>query len=222
MTFIEAIQLGCELCGTYVPMPADPSRRDREPLTSKSKIDTFITSMKGRYGANKAAKALKFVVEYSNSPMETILELLLCLPKRYGGYGLPVPLMNHSIRLTRSEARELGRSAFLCDLCWPDFGYALEYYGREWHTDVQSVAHDALRQSDLHYHGIDIDIVTYEQLQTVSQVQVLATKVAKRLSIRLRKPSDLCIAARERLHRELIVGQSQGSLQNEFPESAGC
>lgn len=222
LSFVETIRLGCELCGTYIPTPANSSSRDRKPLTSKEKIDAFITSMRGRYGVKKAAKALKYVVEYSNSPMETTLELLLCLPNCYGGYGLPVPSMNHPITLTRSEAHELGRSVFLCDLFWPEAGYALEYYGREWHADAQSVAHDALRQSDLHYCGIDIDVVTYEQLQTASQVQILATKVAKRLSIRLRKPSDRWIVLRNRLHRELIGWRSSDSLQNTYTELTSC
>ena len=84
------------------------------------------------------------------------------------------------------------------------------------------MAHDALRQSDLHYCGIDIDVVTYEQLQTASQVQILATKVAKRLSIRLRKPSDRWIVLRNRLHRELIGWRPSDSLQNMYTELTGC
>lgn len=200
----ETVRLGYELCGTYVVNPADPARNHREQLTTPAKLRHFLNKAGPIRGSRKADLALKYVIEKSNSPMETKLAMLLCLPFHYGGYGLPQPQMNHVIKLGKEQERLLGHSVFICDLYWPFAQYALEYYGREWHTGAQQVAYDARRSGMLQYRGIDIHVVTYEQLETPEDVGLLAKLVAKRLGVRLRKPNESCLAARNGLHQHLI------------------
>ncbi len=131
--------------------------------------------------------------------------MLLCLPNRYGGYGIPKPQMNYEVKLGRVQARKTGHIKFKCDLYWKFAAYALEYYGRDWHTGVQQVAHDAWRQGELQYRGIDVTVVTYEQVDTPEHVEMLARKVAKRLGVRIRKPGETCVEARKELHARLLA-----------------
>ena len=155
-------------------------------------------------GYRQALKALDYILENSNSPMETVLAMLLCLPCRYGGFGLPKPRMNYAIKLASAQARAVGHSMFICDLYWAFASFALEYYGREWHTGVEQVAYDARRMGELQYCGVEISVVTFEQIASPGQVELLASKVAKRLGVRLRKPSEGCVQMRRALHERLI------------------
>ncbi|MBQ9041345.1 MAG: hypothetical protein IJ111_00855 [Eggerthellaceae bacterium] len=209
LSFWETVRLGYELCGTYIVNPSDPARNHREQLTTLAKLRRFLQAIGPIRGSRKAKLALKYVIEKSNSPMETTLTMLLCLPFHYGGYGLPQPQMNHVIKLGKEQAYLLGQSLFICDLYWPFAHYALEYYGREWHTGAQQVAYDARRSGMLQYRGIDIHVVTYEQLETPEDVELLAKLVAKRLGVRLRKPNESCLTARDGLHRYLIGAKSK-------------
>lgn len=212
VSFWDAVRLGFELCGTYVIDPAQEGANRREPLTTVSKLRRFLEAAVPMPGFRQALKALDYVIENSNSPMETVLAMLLCLPCRYGGFGLPKPEMNHVVKLSESQARAVGHAVFICDLCWPHASYALEYYGREWHTGVDQVAYDARRMGELQHRGVDIAVVTFEQISSPEQVEALAAKVAKRLGVRLRKPTESCAAARRALHERLIGARgSDGS-----------
>ena len=204
LSFHAAVRLGYELCGTYIVRPDEHAKNEREPLSSIAKLRRFAEHAEAIRGRRKALVALKYVVEGSNSPMETALAMLLCLPCHYGGFGLPKPKMNYSIKLGKEQSRSTGRGEYRCDLYWKESAFALEYYGREWHTGASQVAYDARRQSDLQAQGIEVAVVTHEQLETPDLVEELAKKVARKVGSRIRKPTVGCACARVELHRYLI------------------
>ena len=61
--------------------------------------------------------------------METMDEMLLCLPYKYGGYGLKKPLMNTPINLQGRASIITGKSKCIADLCWPEAKLILEHQG---------------------------------------------------------------------------------------------
>ena len=85
----KLIQLGFELCGTYDTTNGDV--RECAPLTTVDRLDAFLASLGPMHGKKNASYALRYVANNSASPRETALAMLLCLPYRMGGYGIPMP-----------------------------------------------------------------------------------------------------------------------------------
>ncbi|MCL2151179.1 MAG: hypothetical protein FWH50_03010, partial [Coriobacteriia bacterium] len=100
LSFVESIALGCEFTGSYrLDKWTEPERgfRDDQPLSSVAKLESFVAKAAGVSGCVKARKALPYIIENSASPMETVIAILLTLPYRYGGFGLPQPTLNMDI-----------------------------------------------------------------------------------------------------------------------------
>ena len=85
LSMINLILLGLELCGSYAPCPYANRYDERPPVTSKEKLLGFCERAKGIRGVAAASKALRWVIDGSNSPAESALMLYLCLPVRLGG-----------------------------------------------------------------------------------------------------------------------------------------
>ena len=89
------VKLGDELCSSYREDDYDARGfMQVTPRTNVARLARYIDKMAGCKGAKAARYALRFVAGNAASPMEVALVMLLCLPKRYGGYGLPLPEMN--------------------------------------------------------------------------------------------------------------------------------
>ena len=72
-------------------------------------VDAFLDSVGKVNGKAKAKRALKYVIDGSLSPMETMVYMLLCLPVMLGGYGLPKPEMNSIIELDEEKSKEYNK-----------------------------------------------------------------------------------------------------------------
>lgn len=112
--------------------------------------------------------------------MESLLSMLLCLPRSLGGFGLPRPELNFPI-----ETNEGGVVMRRCDLCWPDQRFALEYDSDTFHSDASKLHLDSSRRSTLEKAGVHVVSVTKNQVFDRGQLLNLATIVSKRLGKRL-------------------------------------
>ncbi|MCI8469244.1 MAG: hypothetical protein HFJ75_07135 [Eggerthellaceae bacterium] len=162
------IALGSELCSGFSVAGASGDLVRRMPLSSAGDLGRFLARTRGCAGHRAASVAASYVVEGALSPPEVIAALLAGLPTRYGGYGLGIPLVNcDPSGMSRVEdivaggGRRLG--TYVCDALWPRYGVALEYQGRDSHTEG-SVARDAVRQARLGRAGINVVPLTHEQL----------------------------------------------------------
>lgn len=99
----------------------------RPPLTSLDLLAQYLSKCAGVRGVCPARKALSYAVKGFRSPAETSLALLLTLPARLGGYGLPTCVANHRIDLAESRGRYLRTPYLLADLAWPTEMVAMEY-----------------------------------------------------------------------------------------------
>lgn len=204
------IALGCELCGRYVMLPKGvehPSSLDSmpkrlTPLTSVSRIARFLEDAGKGNGKAKAQRALKYVVDDSRSPMETMVYMLLCLPVMLGGYGLPKPEMNAEIPLD-DEARIIARRRH-CegDLCWPGAKLDIEYHG-EVHVGAAQMKSDVGRELGIEHMGWRVITVTSPQVLDASQFETVAKEAAARLGKRLRASVFEATAQRNNLRYEL-------------------
>jgi len=202
----KLIALGIELCGSY----ALPSKKfkskdndtsgqtskdydastqssyDLTPLTSKRKLKGFTDRMEGWPGYRQAIKALRYIEDGSASPMETILFILLTLPYRYGGYGIPKPELNGRIYPKKGVKKFSGRSFYRGDLLWREAGVVAEYNSDTEHSGSERIASDAIRRSDLDLCGIYEVTVTKGQMRNVDLFDKVARQIAVRVGKKLR------------------------------------
>lgn len=199
-------ELCMELCGNYSLAPeAQQGFLNREQsLTSISSITCLLQSIPGEIGVNKLEHAMKFVKDGSRSPMETREFLMLCLPKRYGGYGLPYPEINARIALNASEQAIANRRYFECDMLWRDQKVAIEYDGHGNHESYQDRARDAIKRNILLDKGFSTFTVTGGQITDVHSFDKIAHELAKALHHRLYQFPKDWILRRTELRRELF------------------
>lgn len=206
----QLIALGCELCGQYVLLPENvthPTTLDEmpkrlSPLTNVRKIAAFLKATGEAKGKEKAVRALKYVVDGSRSPMETMAYMLLCLPVMMGGYGLPKPELNATIPLD-DEAKTIARRSH-CegDLCWADARLDIEYHG-EVHVGAAQMKSDVGRELGIEHMGWRVITITSPQVFDADQFEVVAKEAAARMRKRLRKSALEATLQRDALRHEL-------------------
>lgn len=197
----KLIELGYEFCGTY-----DTSNGrvcECLPLTSADKLMAYVESTGPVYGKKKALRALRYDLDGSASPRETVLSMLLCLPYALGGYGLPVPLMNHRVDLSARARRIAGRKYLVCDLYWPDVKLNVEYDGGL-HVEAERVSKDSMRRDALLSMGVKVVTITKWQVNDGGEMNAIAHLVAECLGRKLRYKDPGFTRAHLALRNELL------------------
>ena len=201
LSLVKKIELGFEFCGTYsLLIPGfeyqNPEVEKRgfgnrnNAITSKKKLEALLARMVGRCGQRPHTKTLRYLIDGSASPMETVLTMLLTLPHKYGGYGLPLPELNKP-RVSRVSDRKSTRNNVLnkslrCDLEWPAANVAVEYDSDTYHTGPQRIAKDSIRRNQLTTSGKRIITVTKDQVYDETEFDTVARQIAENLGWRLR------------------------------------
>ncbi|MDR3315902.1 MAG: hypothetical protein LBS98_05450 [Coriobacteriales bacterium] len=192
MPLLKLIELGFELCGTYsMPAGADDeavgaTMQLDAPLTTVAKLQSLALKMEGTHGRKNALQALRYVVENSASPMETLLAMLLFLPYNLGGYGLAKPLLNKRVDVGKTAKKAIDKSYYRCDLYWPVAKLGIEYDSDTYHTGAARIAEDAKRRNALAYLGIQSLTITKQQLYNRSEFDKVVHQISKQLGKRLR------------------------------------
>lgn len=190
---IRCLELCMELCGTYALVPENENgfvTRDKQ-LTSVDLIRSFINSAEGARGVRKAAALARYLQDGSRSPMETREYLLFCLPRKYGGYGLPKAQLNYRIELTSEEHAVARRKYFVCDMCWPKLKVVVEYDGDASHSTREARSNDAVKKNILTAKGYAVYTITGNEISDCARTKQLAESIARGLNYRLQKfPAD--------------------------------
>lgn len=211
----ELAALGMELCGTYsrdVEVPLLGTNEmgsmtiyQQEPLTTPKRLEGFLSSMRSSPGCARARKALSYVLPDSASPMETAMYLLLCLPRRLGGYALPKPILNPRIVLSRAGRMHTLRHSAKPDLYWKAFRLDLEYNSDEFHGERQRTL-DSMRRKAFERMGVEVIELTRDELFSTSLFHATVLRIAKRLGKQLRPQSERGFSDRRAsLRRRLLV-----------------
>lgn len=198
----QVIELGYEFCGTYDVSSGEIIQCD--PLTSVKKLNSFALRAKGMAGRKKALRALRYVTEFSASPKETVLTMLLCLPYLLGGYGLTMPVLNYRIDMNKEARVIVGKNYCMCDLYWPDSKLAVEYDSDEFHTGPERIAQDSARRTALAAMDVSVITVTNKQLSSSGLfnklAHVIAAHTGKYLQYRDPEFTRACLHLRKSLH----------------------
>ena len=200
------IAFGDELCGLYSFDKREERgfRKRKKPLVKKVRLEHFVRSAKGCYGQHRALQALPHLVDNSASPMETLDEMLMCLPYRYGGYGIPQPTMNEEVPLTLGAARIAKRDKVRLDMGFAAFELALEHQGEYDHSRPAKKASDRARTNALIEMGFTVLELTNDQVRDLMTFELIVKHVARIVGKRLKSRDLGPIPVRTALRRELF------------------
>lgn len=210
----QLVALGMEFCGTYrrnVTGAATPGFSvpqtiyDQPQLTTKEQLKTYIDAASPMPGVKQARRALEFVLEGSASPFETIVYLLLCLPRRLGGYALPTPELNPPITFTDRAKTFTTRSSARGDLYWRAAKLDLEYNGSD-HEFSRSA--DSMRRKALEKMKVQVIELTNDEVRDVDMFHATVLRIARTLGVRVRVERDF--DTRRAYLRDLLLNDTGG------------
>lgn len=204
----EVVRLVNEYCGTYaIDEGSLRGFAQVNALTTCAELEGFCLRARGLPGVAALGRHLPFAVDGCASPAESSMVSLLCLPRRDGGHGLPLPEMNVRLLAEDGPVRHLmDRSHYVGDAVWRRAGLVVEYDSRAEHTRRASVAHDSIRKMALEAAGWHVTSVTPGILADEGLLTKVAHDAARRLGVRVR-PTSYGTRWRERndaLRRDLL------------------
>lgn len=204
---LELTLLVCELCGFYVQAPGfDVGFLASPPVMTLSGLSTYATDLEhlckdGNHrvpnGLGKVRFACAHAVERSASPAETVCALLLCLQRRYGGYGLPKASLNGLV--------DADGTSFACDLLWKPQGVVVEYQGA-CHDAASSASQDRRKAVLLAAEGFKVIQIGKEDVRVLSRLDAVAKAISAALGVAWRPPTESFRAAQTELRRVLLAG----------------
>ena len=200
--FPQLLRVGMELCGTYRKNPVSgETEYGAEPLLAAVDLREYIEQLPRVVGKGKALRAARYLADAAASPREAALCLLVVLPTKLGGYGLPAPVLNPVLRLGEREELISGQSQASCDLFWPDRGVAVEYDSDEFHTNTRAA--DAERRDGLEAMGYRVMTITTDQFGQFRRLDACLSALRGHLGLKSRPVSEAVRAARAVLYQDL-------------------
>lgn len=184
----ELVKYSDALCGRYSYTIGPDGRlvRRRAPLTTAKRLEAFARKMGSPRTNPVAFKALRTVVDNSESPMESCTTVLLCLKRMNGGMGFPKPIMGFEVELDEVGRTLTGTGTCRCDMYWRDANYDLEYDSDQEHGSA-SATKDALRRKAIRRAGIRVAELRTPEVMDPKLFEAAALVIAGDLSIRVRK-----------------------------------
>lgn len=178
---IEAVKTGYELCAGYRKDETDTRGfESREPVTTPQRLQAFAQRYGGR-GAKAARVAAQYVRGAAASPMETAAAMLLTLPRRYGGHGLPSCKMNHPVKAADPGTPKRDAKTLYGDLVWPDRRVIVEYDSDFFHTGAERIHDDSTRRNALQGAGWKVFTLTKRQLYSVEECDLFVAQLRRAL-----------------------------------------
>ena len=178
------VELACELCGTYSKQNNQRGFRNRRnQLVTTCQMRDFACDVAHERGASLAYEALRWAIDGLNSPMETVVYLMLCLPYRWGGLALPRPRANWSLPIPSKLWNKTRRRHVIPDLFWPEWGLAVEFFGAEFHEGREQEDHERLEiEQDM---GLKVITFWKDDVLDLSRFNAKAESVARYLGWQL-------------------------------------
>lgn len=178
------ILLGLQLCSHP---PGNPSLA----VTTKQKLEKFVSKTPGHRGHKKALRALKYIENGSASIMESLAYMILTLPYVLGGYGMRGAIFNYEVKLNNDMSIRLKQDRCFVDLYFKQAKVGVEYDSFAHHNRPSEQGKDSVRSAILGRQGIEIlhmnTIQLYDKNACRDLAHNLAARLGKRIHIRTRK-----------------------------------
>lgn len=187
LSLVELMKLGYEICGSYLVSSSAPAGfYPCQNAASSERLRRTLQKVEGFDGRRRAMQSMNYVIEGSASPQETRLVLVLCLPCRLGGFGLPFPKMNRAVTPRVADAPFTSQGSYVCDLYWERAHLDVEYDSDQFHASAEKLALDARRRSELALLGVQVISVTRRQLGSEHEMEKVARAIARVLGVQIR------------------------------------
>lgn len=181
----ELVCAANDLCAIYRRDAISALEQSGRPaLTNKETMEKYLDRSYNIKGLKSAKQALKYAVDCSNSPMESKLAALFCIPMGMGGFGLPGPSMNPVINLPTNAASFLGRDNCRADMVWYIPKVIVEYDSNLTHLSREQHHYDKKRATALAIAGYTVISVTADHLNSHSSIDKLCLDLRNALGIR--------------------------------------
>lgn len=200
------IRLGFDLCAQYyTDNMAEFGQSNRVAVSTSEKLTAYANENKNAYGCAKAASAASFVLNLSNSPMESTLAIILELPIKMGGYGLSGIEMNGSIELSTLGKALTKLNKIRGDLVWREKKLVVEYNSKAVHNNASSFYNDSNRAAALRDSGWKCVVVTPDNIKTFADMENIASVIRKQLGLPAKKEILAShVAQRQAVYNELF------------------
>ncbi len=183
--FYLTVKIGCMLCAMYIrDDDAAIGQRNIQPLTTVNKIKKYLDKVDKVQGIQMARRAIKYVSDNCNSPMEVNIATMGKLPISKGGYALGNFEMNGVIKLKQEEEDFLGRKTCMCDILWKKEKVVVEYESNMVHLDKEQHAYDKRRSTAIVNSGYKIINVTAKDVGILSRTDEIFWIIRRTLGIR--------------------------------------
>ena len=130
--------------------------------------------------------------------------MLLCLPTRYGGGGLPKPVLNMPIDVSPQTNITWRNDLRWTDIGWKDARLGVEYDSNEFHSGSEKIAKDAERRILLMAAGYEIIVVTNDQFKRLREIQRVIAVIYRLLGLRQRCRTEGYLLKQQNLHRDIL------------------
>lgn len=184
-SLVNLIRIGCDLCAIYRSDSfSNYAQVDRTPVTNQKNLSEYLANASNISGIKKARQAARYVLDNSNSPMESIIASVLNTPFFLGGGGMNDLHLNKIVRLSERGASSLGRSTCKVDIAYSSEKKAIEYDSNLVHLTPEQHAYDKKRVNALLLSGYEVFTITYDHLCSYDKIDELILDLRSFLGMR--------------------------------------
>ena len=155
-----------------------PENCARRVQVVRAEWERLLAANAGRRGIRQARAVLRAASPWVDSPAESVLRWVVL------AIGLPEPVLQFPLQAG-------GRERFV-DLCWPEWGIALEFDGRIKYLVGDAVVYEKLRQDEIAAQGFEFLRVLAEDFHEVrTLVQRILRMFPPEVVVRARANVDI-------------------------------
>ena len=185
---LELLRYATDLMGIYARSHVKHTDLiSRKPIMTKESLERYLLAAGSIPGSKAVRQILGWVRERSASPRETSMLLMLTLPTRLGGMGLPrfeanveIPLSDEASLLTQKKCL-IGDAVYLlakvgtCDE--DDMGPVLEYNSNTYHDTEEQLEFDFEKITALQRMGLTVIPVSTRQFEQFASFEQIVERV---------------------------------------------
>lgn len=153
------LMYGLEMCGTY-SMPViegEEFTNELAPITNSQKILKYVKKLEKAYprfkGIRKAKYASELLSNFSASPRESMLYIVLSMSRKFGGFAIKGIELNRAISLSKDAAKICGQKTIIPDLSIKNKKIAIEYDSNQFHDNSRQNIKDKNRMNAFAHDG---------------------------------------------------------------------
>jgi len=139
--------------------------------------------------------------------------LAFCLPKRLGGFALPIPVLNPEIEVNKRLLKYVEGTKYLPDFAWyirrgnKRIIVTAEYDSHKWHDDEQRAEATRIRRNQFKTMGALVTSINKSQLKDAGRLEVAARQIARDLGLYRKEYSISELMRTDALLRQLGVDE---------------